>query len=76
MKAHVTFEFEEKQPLTSIHEVEATNPATAMARAVRRAVIEQKGKNRGWTSIVCLLERHDEVVSSNDAGITETEKSE
>jgi hypothetical protein len=58
-KVSVTFEFEERQPMTWRGEVKAINPETIMGRATREARKNLKPKN--WSSAVCvILERLDQ----------------
>ena len=54
--AVVTFEYMTRSPETARLAVEAGGPQTAAMRAIRAA--KRQICPIGWTSMVCLLERH------------------
>lgn len=54
-KYTVTKEFRSTAPVMNRGVVEASNPATASARAIKDA-----GTERGWVSLVVVLERCDD----------------
>jgi hypothetical protein len=64
-RARVTFEYALRQPDLHTVEVEAGQPSTIAARAIRAA--KKALRPVGWTSIVCLIERLGPVDAIADA---------
>lgn len=51
----VTIEFDLKPPVHWKGVLEGTGPGTIMNRGVKLALKENKGKTRGWTSLVAVI---------------------
>jgi hypothetical protein len=60
-KLSVTIEFPMKHPITWTGEQEASNIGVILNRGVKAAMKANKGKTRGWSSLVAVILERDDV---------------
>jgi hypothetical protein len=58
----VTFEFDTRLPMTHRGTIAAAQASTCFARAIRAA--QKVLRPSGWSSVVCVLDRHATVLPS------------